>query len=80
MTNICTWHKHVPFKYPFLLPRALRGKMPTNKKLTYFGHNPSYCHCCHIPGPDTIKHIMVSGYFARNIWKFLYNSLGVNIH
>lgn len=43
--NKLTWQRYIPFKYSFLLWRALRGKLPTNEKLSKFGQDPREC-CC----------------------------------
>ncbi|XP_055800361.1 uncharacterized protein LOC129869765 [Solanum dulcamara] len=76
--NSQTWHKHIPFKCSFLLWRALRGKLPTNKKLISFGKAPAQCYCCHRAGLDTIDHIFVSGNFARKVWSVFSDSLGIS--
>ncbi|WMV30207.1 hypothetical protein MTR67_023592 [Solanum verrucosum] len=47
--NTYSWQKNIPFKCSILLWRAIRGKLPTNEKLSRFGIEPSECHCCHSP-------------------------------
>ncbi|XP_055814323.1 uncharacterized protein LOC129883750 [Solanum dulcamara] len=76
--NSYTWHKPIPFKCSFLVWRTLRGKLPTNEKLTSFGKAPSQCYCCYRPGQDTIDHIFVAGAFAQSIWRLFADSLGIN--
>ena len=39
--NSLLWHKFIPFKSSFLLWRTLKGKLPTNEKLSNFGIEPS---------------------------------------
>ncbi|KAK6777637.1 hypothetical protein RDI58_024355 [Solanum bulbocastanum] len=75
--NTYTWQKHIPFKCSFLLWRAIRGKLPTNEKLSRFGVKPGECHCCYSPGPDTIEHIFNGGNFAKKVWKYFADSLGI---
>ncbi|XP_015161418.1 uncharacterized protein, partial [Solanum tuberosum] len=75
--NSYTWNRHIPFKCSFLLWRTIRGKLPTNEKLSAFGIEPSDCYCCHSPGEDTIEHIFNTGNFARAVWKYFAVSLGM---
>lgn len=75
-TNI--WHKSIPFKISFLLWRALRGKLPTNDRITQFGSTLVDCFCCNRTAPETIDHVLVSGHFARHIWQFFAGHLGSN--
>ncbi|WMV13666.1 hypothetical protein MTR67_007051 [Solanum verrucosum] len=75
--NTYNWHPKIPFKCSFLLWRAIRGKLPTNEKLSRFGIEPSYCHCCHSPGTDTIEHTFNSGDFAKAVWKYFAILLGI---
>ncbi|XP_059289514.1 uncharacterized protein LOC132043044 [Lycium ferocissimum] len=77
LINSLIWQKNIPFKCSFHLWRTLRGKLPTDEKIITFGHDPSDCHCCHDPGPDSIEHIHVAGHFARNIWQYFSPSLGI---
>jgi len=35
--NSYTWNRNIPFKCSFLLWRTIRGKLPTNEKLSKFG-------------------------------------------
>ncbi|XP_055824484.1 uncharacterized protein LOC129893019 [Solanum dulcamara] len=76
--NSNTWHQFIPFKCSFLVWRALRGKLPTNEKITSFGHSPSQCHCCYRPGLDTIDHIFVAGAFAKSTWSMFADSVGIS--
>nr|XP_010315780.1 uncharacterized protein LOC104644285 [Solanum lycopersicum] len=63
------WHKNISFKSSFLLWRALRGKLPTNDKITNFGVEPSTCVCCFDrSGMDSIEHIFSTGKFAAAVW------------
>ncbi|KAH0699154.1 hypothetical protein KY284_013369 [Solanum tuberosum] len=75
--NTHTWHRNIPFKCFFLLWRALRGRLPTNEKLSNFGIEPANCLCCHPAGVDTIDHIFNAGIFAKKVWKFYVDSLGI---
>ncbi|XP_049378041.1 uncharacterized protein LOC125842768 [Solanum stenotomum] len=68
--NSFIWHKSIPFKSSFILWRALRGKLPTNEKLTSFGNEAANCFCCcNRPGLDTIENTFNNGQFATNVWK-----------
>ena len=68
--NSLLWNKHIPFKTSFLLWRTLRGKLPTNEKLTIFGIEPSKCFCCtDNSGMDRIQHTFTSGQFAAKVWR-----------
>lgn len=69
-TNSMTWNNLIPFKCSFQLWRTLRGKLPTNEKITSFGQQPADCYCCNVAGSDTIDHIFVDGNFAKYIWSF----------
>ncbi|WMV50120.1 hypothetical protein MTR67_043505 [Solanum verrucosum] len=64
------WHRHLPFKISFLVWRALRNKLPTNKKLTSFGKEVVHCSCCYRTREDNMDHIFISSHFANNIWSF----------
>ncbi|XP_015158405.1 uncharacterized protein [Solanum tuberosum] len=75
--NTYTWKRNIPFKCSFLLWRAIRGKLPTNEKLSSFGIEPGDCYCYHSPGNDTIEHIFNSESFAKSVWKFFVVSLGI---
>lgn len=79
MSDSFTWHKHIPFKISFLLWRALRGKLPTNERITTFGSEPVDYSRCYRPGPDTIDHIFMSGNFAKHIWKIFSDSVTFSI-
>lgn len=61
----------------FLLWRALKGKLPTNEKLSKFGHDPKECCCCYNLEMDIVEHICL-WLFARNMWKFFVASCGIN--
>ncbi|XP_055814172.1 uncharacterized protein LOC129883562 [Solanum dulcamara] len=76
--NSNTWHQFIPFKCSFLVWRALKGKLPTNEKITSFGHSPSQCFCCYRPGQDTIDHIFVAGAFSRSTWSMFADSVGIS--
>lgn len=65
--NKFTWHKNIPIKCSFLVWRALRGKLPTNEKLTSFGSDPKECCCCYRPSIDIIEHILLTRHFAMNV-------------
>ena len=68
--NSLLWHNFIPFKSSFLVWRMLKGKLPTNEKLTNFGIEPSPCFCCFDrAGMDTIDHTFNSGPFAAGVWK-----------
>ncbi|WMV46844.1 hypothetical protein MTR67_040229 [Solanum verrucosum] len=75
--NTCTWHKNIPFKCSFLVWRAIRSKLPTNEKINSFGGEPSDCYCCNNMGMDTIEHTFNSGKFAKYMWKYFADSLGM---
>ncbi|KAK6780036.1 hypothetical protein RDI58_022220 [Solanum bulbocastanum] len=75
--NSFIWHKNIPFKASFLLWRALRGKLPTNEKLTKFGNEPTKCFCCNRSGMDTIEHIFNNGHFATYVWKSYSETAGI---
>ncbi|KAK4707022.1 hypothetical protein R3W88_033409 [Solanum pinnatisectum] len=75
--NSFIWHKNIPFKASFLLWRALRGKLPTNEKLTKFGNEPAKCFCCNRFGMDTIEHIFNNGHFATYVWKSYSETAGI---
>ena len=67
--NYLLGHKNIPFKSSFVLWRDLRGKFPTNYKLTNFGIKPSTCVCCFDrSGMDSIEHIFNTGKFAAAVW------------
>lgn len=76
--NTYIWHKNIPFKISFLLWRALRGKLPTNDKITNFGGEPANCSCCFNPGLDDIEHFFVTGHFANHIWKYFFEFMGIS--
>ena len=66
--NSLLWHKNIPFKSSFLLWRALRGKLPTNDRITNLGIQPAACVCCFDrSGMDSIDHILGSGKFAAAV-------------
>ena len=72
------WHNYIPFKSSFLLWRVLKGKIPTNEKLTNFGIEPSPCFCCFDrAGMDSIDHIFSTGKFAGTVWKSFAASAGL---
>ncbi|KAH0646562.1 hypothetical protein KY284_034446 [Solanum tuberosum] len=75
--NSYTWNRNIPFKCSFLLWRTIRGKLPTNEKISNFGIEPNECYCCHSPGADTIEHTFNTGNFAKNVWRFFAISLGI---
>ncbi|WMV32833.1 hypothetical protein MTR67_026218 [Solanum verrucosum] len=75
--NSNTWNRNIPFKCYFLLRRTIRGKLPTNEKLSKFGVEPSDYYYCHSPGADTIEHIFNTGSFAKNVWRFFVVQLGI---
>ena len=67
--NSLLWHKHIPFKFSLLLWRTLRGKLPTNDKLTNFCIELSQCVCCFdMLGINCIEHIFYKGNFAAKVW------------
>lgn len=76
-SNTLIWHKYIPFEVSFLLWRAIRGKLPTNERISMFGADPVSCSCCNRPGLDTIDHIFVDGHFANSIWTYIVVSLGI---
>lgn len=77
--NNFTWHKNIPFKASFLLWRTLRGKLPTNEKLTSFGNEPAHCFCCcNRSSQDTIDHTFNSGPFATYVWRSFAAAAGIN--
>ena len=62
------WHRHTPFKAPFLLWRTLNGKLPNNESLINFALEPSNClGCRNREGLDIINHIFYNGELARDI-------------
>lgn len=61
----------------FLTFEGFEGKLPTNKKLSKFGHEPKVC-CYNNLFMDTIKHIFISGHFANYIWKRFTASFGID--
>ncbi|KAK4707377.1 hypothetical protein R3W88_033066 [Solanum pinnatisectum] len=71
------WHRSIPFKSSFLLWRSLRGKLPTNDKLTTFGNEPVQCFCCNRPGMDDIEHIFNKGQFAAYVWRSFAAAAGI---
>ncbi|XP_015159877.1 uncharacterized protein [Solanum tuberosum] len=71
------WHKNIPFKCSFLLWRVLKGKLPTNEKISSFGNEPVTCFCCDRPGWDTINHIFNTGHFATHIWTYFARHAGI---
>ncbi|XP_015084239.1 uncharacterized protein LOC107027648 [Solanum pennellii] len=76
--NSLIWHKSIPFKTSFLLWRTLKGKLPTNEKLSNFGIEPSPCFCCFDrAGMNTIEHIFNLGPFAAKVWKFFAATAGL---
>ncbi|XP_069154435.1 uncharacterized protein [Solanum lycopersicum] len=76
--NSLLWHKFIPFKSSFLLWRTLKGKLPTNEKLSNFGIEPSPCFCCFDrAGMDSIDHTFNSGPFAARVWNFFAASAGL---
>jgi len=76
--NSFIWHKCIPFKTSFLLWRILRGKIPTNEKLTSFGSEPVECLCCcNRPGLDTIEHTFNNGHFATYVWRSFAETAGI---
>ncbi|XP_049399716.1 uncharacterized protein LOC125863741 [Solanum stenotomum] len=77
--NSFIWHKCIPFKISFLLWRLLRGKLPTNEKLTNFGIEPTSCFCCcNRSGLDTIEHIFNTGQFATYVWRSFADTAGIS--
>ena len=76
--NSALWHKFIPFKTSFLLWRTLKGKLPTNEKLSNFGIEPLPCfYCFDRAGMDTIEHIFNSGPFATIVWNFFAATAGI---
>ena len=67
--NKCVWHKNIPFKISFFTWRALRKKLPTNESLLIFGKEEEDCYCCYRKGKDDINHILITGHFAKYIWR-----------
>lgn len=49
--------------------RALRSKLPTNKKLLTICKEVVDCNCCHKPGKDDIDHIFVTRNHANYVWQ-----------
>lgn len=71
-------NKNIPFKSCFLLWRTLRGKLPTNERLTNFGIEQSYCFCCVDRAcMDNKEHTFSSGQFAAKVWSFFTSSVGL---
>ena len=75
--NKMIWHKQIPFKVNFFIWRALRNKLPTNESLLKFGRTEEECCCCYQKGRDDISHILISGNFAKHIWKYHASRFGV---
>ena len=75
--NNSIWHKNVPFKISFFIWRALRNKLPTNDSLARFGKEEEDCYCCYRKGKDNINHILVTGNFAKYIWKIHTQRVGL---
>ena len=72
------WNKNIPFKASFILRRTLRGKLPTNDKLTNFGIEPSKCFCCtDNSGMDRIQHTFTSGKFSAEVWRNFAATAGI---
>lgn len=58
--------------------RALREKLPTNKKIVKFGQElKQFCYC-YDPWMDTIDHIFISRHFTKHVWKHFANSYGID--
>lgn len=64
------WHKKITFKVAFFIWRALRGKLPTNEMLHKICKAEVDCFCCYNRGKDEINHILITGNFAKYIWKY----------
>ena len=75
--NKCVWHKNVPFKISFFIWRALRSKLPTNESLLKFGKDEVDFYCCYMKGKDDINHILITGSFAKYIWKIHTKRVGI---
>uniref|UniRef100_A0A3Q7FCH5 Reverse transcriptase zinc-binding domain-containing protein n=1 Tax=Solanum lycopersicum TaxID=4081 RepID=A0A3Q7FCH5_SOLLC len=74
--NNSVWHKQLPFKIAFFIWRALRGKLPTNETIQKFGRDAVECYCCYRKGTDDIQHILITGNFAKYIWKYYAATVG----
>ncbi|XP_069150536.1 uncharacterized protein [Solanum lycopersicum] len=74
--NNSVWHKQIPFKIAFFIWRALRGKLPTNETIQKFGKVAVECYCCYKKGTDDIQHILITGNFAKYIWKYYTDTIG----
>lgn len=55
----------------------MRGKLPTNESLLKFGKVAEECYCCYKIGRDDISHILITGNFAKHIWKYHASRVGV---
>ncbi|XP_015064939.1 uncharacterized protein LOC107010215 [Solanum pennellii] len=77
--NTIIWHKNMPFKVAFFIWRALRGKLPTNDILQKFGKEDLECYCCYKKGKDDINHILITGHFAKYMWRYYAATVGAVI-
>lgn len=80
MSNTLMWHNNIPFKTSFLLRRSLRGKVPTNEKISSFGHDPTDCFYYYKYGRDTIDHIFFAGHFFQSCVEILLWFLGYSTY
>lgn len=67
-----------PFQVLFSFMETLWGKLPTNAKIIFYGQEPISCYCYYIPGQDNIEYIFVVEHFARNVWAFFADYLGLD--
>ena len=56
-------------KFSFFIWRALSNKLPTNESLLKFGKEEEDCYCYYRKGKDDINHILITGHFAKYIWR-----------
>ena len=54
----------------------MRGKLPTNEILQKFGRTATECYCCYRKGNDDINHILITGNFAKHIWRYYSSTIG----
>lgn len=68
------WHRDVPFKMAFLTWRAVHDKLPTDERVSRFGHSLSpKCYCCVDStvnsSLESVEHLFCSGVFAQLVWE-----------
>ncbi|KAH0671252.1 hypothetical protein KY285_023647 [Solanum tuberosum] len=75
---VSIWSIGVPYKICFLLWRLWKYKIPMDEVLKTLKINlVSRCRCCEKAQEETMVHLFINGEFARSIWKYYANAIGL---